>query len=78
MPHKEKVNKHLWQEMEFILNLLDKEDPWKSSDQGTEMTKHYSKKIVLAAVQDENQNRSRLETGRQDKKQLQKLTFNGM
>lgn len=28
MPHKENVNKHLWQEMEFILNLLDKEDPW--------------------------------------------------
>lgn len=26
MPHKENVNKHLWQEMEFILNLLDKED----------------------------------------------------
>ena len=79
MPHKEKVNKHLWQEMEFILNLLDKEDPWKSSDQGTGMmTKHQSKKSVLAAVQDENQNRSRLETERQDKKQLQKLTFNGM
>ena len=79
MPHKEKVNKHLWQEMEFILNLLDKEDPWKSSDQGTGMmTKHQSKKSVLEAVQDENQNRSRLETERQDKKQLQKLTFNGM
>ena len=79
MPHKEKVKKHLWQEMEFILNLLDKEDPWKSSDQGTGMmTKHQSKKSVLAAVQDENQNRSRLETERQDKKQLQKLTFNGM
>lgn len=78
MPHKEKVSKHLWQEMEFILNLLDKEDPWKSSDLGTGMTEHYSKKSVLAAVQDENQNRNRLETKTRDKKQLQKLTFNGM
>lgn len=34
MPHKEKENKHLWQEMEFRLNLLDKEDPWKALDQG--------------------------------------------
>lgn len=54
MTHKEKVNRHFWQEMEFKLNLTDKEDSWKASDQGTRMTKHCSKKIVLIAGQDKN------------------------
>ncbi|KAI4551406.1 hypothetical protein MJT46_017658 [Ovis ammon polii x Ovis aries] len=66
------------QKLEAVSRAKDKEDPWKSSDLGTGMTEHYSKKSVLAAVQDENQNRNRLETKTRDKKQLQKLTFNGM
>ncbi|KAI4559434.1 hypothetical protein MJG53_017960 [Ovis ammon polii x Ovis aries] len=66
------------QKLEAVSRAKDKEDPWKSSDLGTGMTEHYSKKSVLAAVQDENQNRNRLETKTRDKKQLQKLTFNGI
>lgn len=54
MPHKGKVNRQFWQEIEFKLNLTDKEDSWKASDQGTGMTKHCSKKIVLTAAQDKN------------------------